>query len=156
MKFTCLLIAVGLVGCGYNNAYKDIHDLQAAQDDTAARLAALEMEQMRLESEFQLAEARFQEFGGDVEELELQLQLTMVQLAALSGETRVVGLLDPCGDATGQFDEVLLKLSDGRVMAYFEDGGKRFLSVLSVGTLYETTDSQRCRFKVSGTGALLY
>lgn len=60
----------------------------------------------------------------------------------------VAEVIDPCGDNVGQFDEVIIKLHDGTFIAYFESGGKRFLSVLDDGS-YRTTDRQRCSFRIS-------
>lgn len=61
----------------------------------------------------------------------------------------VVGLIDPCGDGPG-FDEVLLQLADGSLMAHYAGGGNlQFLTVLSPGN-FVTTDSQACHFTVAG------
>lgn len=64
----------------------------------------------------------------------------------------VTEIIDPCGDDPGKFDEVLLKLYDGSYVSYFEDGGKRFLTVLEFGKIYQTTDRQKCKFKVDLNG----
>jgi hypothetical protein len=58
----------------------------------------------------------------------------------------VISLVDPCGDSPG-FDEVLLQLSDGTFVAYFEQGEYRFLSIISDGN-YRTTDAQQCYFRI--------
>jgi len=70
----------------------------------------------------------------------------------LDGGDAFIELIDPCGDGPG-FDEVLLRLTDGRLVAYFEQGGNRFLSVISDGN-YRTTDAQGCYFSVSGGNVL--
>jgi len=62
------------------------------------------------------------------------------------GQDSIVEIIDPCGDGTG-FDEVLLVLSSGEILAYFEQGNNRFLSVIPDGN-YQTTDAQRCNFSV--------
>lgn len=67
--------------------------------------------------------------------------------AELSGFT-IVTSLDPCGDNPGEFDEILLVTSDGDYVAFFEAGGKRFLTVLECGTTYQTTDKQACLFDI--------
>lgn len=65
------------------------------------------------------------------------------------GADAVVEIVDPCGDDPGEFDEVLLRLSTGDLLAYFEDsGGKRFLSLIGPGN-YMTTDKQSCPFTVN-------
>lgn len=62
-------------------------------------------------------------------------------------EQGVAEVIDPCGDMAGHFDEVILRLHDGTYIAYFQDGGRRFLGVLSDGS-YRTTDRQQCRFSI--------
>lgn len=58
-----------------------------------------------------------------------------------------VELIDPCGDNPGEFDEVIIRLPDRTLIAYFLDGEHEFLSVLGPGS-YMTTDAQACRFEV--------
>ena len=43
-------------------------------------------------------------------------------------------------------NEVLLKLRDGSHVAYFQNGTKRYLSVLDEGLWYITTDIKQCKF----------
>ena len=60
---------------------------------------------------------------------------------------QITELIDPCGDDVNEFDEILLVLGDGSIVAYMEDGGTRFLSTLQDGN-YRTTDEQECNFSV--------
>jgi hypothetical protein len=62
-------------------------------------------------------------------------------------ESPVIKFIDPCGDSSS-YDEVILRMSSGELVAYFEDGSRRFLSILSPG-VYQTTDAQKCIFKVT-------
>lgn len=65
-----------------------------------------------------------------------------------------VGLIDPCGTASGIYNEVFLKLSSGTLLASFSDkanGQNTRLSVLTPGT-YVTTDGDNCVFSVDGSG----
>lgn len=71
---------------------------------------------------------------------------------AIQSPYAITEVIDPCGDDPGKFDEVILKLYDNSYVAYFEDGGKRFLSVLEHGKSYQTTDSQNCKFKITVSG----
>lgn len=64
-------------------------------------------------------------------------------------------IVDPCGDYPGHADEVLLRTYGGEYLSYFEDGSKRFLSVLEFGKNYVTTDRQRCRFMLSTSQGLI-
>jgi hypothetical protein len=70
-----------------------------------------------------------------------------------NGISPVLETIDPCGNGTG-FDEVIIKTSSGFI-AYFEDGSKRFLAKLDVGS-YRTTDQQACRFSVNVDGSITW
>lgn len=59
----------------------------------------------------------------------------------------VASIIDPCGPS-GNFDEVLLKLYNGKIMAHYADGAKQFLTFIGPGN-YVTTDYQSCRFTVN-------
>lgn len=65
----------------------------------------------------------------------------------------VTELIDPCGDAPGKFDEVLLRLANNTLIAHYADGAKQFLSVIGPGT-YMTTDGTSCVFTVSPTNVV--
>ncbi len=58
----------------------------------------------------------------------------------------VVELINPCGDAPG-YDEILLRLHNGQLIAHFSHGNKQFLTLLTPGT-YQTTDGTNCLFSV--------
>lgn len=70
--------------------------------------------------------------------------------AGKDGNDAVAELIDPCGDGPG-YDEVLIRYDSGELVAYFESGGKRFLSVIGEGS-YVTTDQQACNFSVDAEG----
>lgn len=55
----------------------------------------------------------------------------------------IIEVIDPCGDSRFQ-DEVLLRLSDGAIYAWYEDTG---MVRLDNGN-YITNDTERCRFTV--------
>lgn len=84
---------------------------------------------------------------------ETQAELTDL-VEGLDGETRVTKLIDPCGDAPNIYDEVMMVMNNGKVVAYFEDGSDRHLSVLVPDAAYETTDGSHCRFSVNAMGQL--
>lgn len=110
-----------LINQTYDSAFTDIY----------ARLTALEISNSTIT-------AQIADIAADV---------TVLQSIA---DTQISEVIDPCGDGA-YWDEVLLKLGNGQIVAYFENGGNRFLTVLSNGH-YETTDAQRCRFTVSAGG----
>jgi len=59
----------------------------------------------------------------------------------------VVELIDPCGDGNG-FDEVILRMQNGELLAHYAGGNNlQFLTLLTPGN-YRTTDSQACNFTV--------
>lgn len=61
----------------------------------------------------------------------------------------VVGVVDPCGKQAS-FDEVLLKLQNGQLMAHYSDGARQFLTLIGPGN-YITTDNTSCHFSVSAS-----
>lgn len=65
----------------------------------------------------------------------------------------IVSVIDPCGDAPGIYDEVLLKLQNGTIIASFSDNanGKNTRFSLLVPGNYVTTDDSSCAFNVSPT-----
>ena len=96
------------------------------------------------------------ELNDKINALNAALLLTQADLSTL--ESRIEALenagmavdevIDPCGDQANTYDEVLLKLSSGQIVAFFEgSNNKRFLTVLVDGQ-YVTTDNQACRFDV--------
>lgn len=76
----------------------------------------------------------------------------------IQGETGVttvihdpIEIIDPCGNAAGIYDEVILELSEGIFIASFSDnssGKNTRFSVLVDGN-YVTTDGSNCHFSVS-------
>jgi hypothetical protein len=67
-------------------------------------------------------------------------------------------VLDPCGDAPGKLDEVLLKLHNGMVLASVSDntnGKNTRFSIISAGT-YKTTDGDNCTFTLDSYGDIIY
>lgn len=63
----------------------------------------------------------------------------------LPGADSIVEVIDPCGDNPGEVDEVLFKMGDGSVTAWYSGVG---LVVLAPNTWYQTTDSQQCVFRI--------
>lgn len=69
--------------------------------------------------------------------------------AALSAYT-IVAIEDPCGDAPGIVDEVLLKLANGQTLVSFSDnssGKNTRFALLGPGS-YQTTDGSNCTFTI--------
>jgi hypothetical protein len=68
-----------------------------------------------------------------------------------------VTVIDPCGDKSGVYDEVLLKLADGSILASFSDdaNGKNTRFSLLVPGSYMTTDGSKCYFTVNSNMAVV-
>jgi hypothetical protein len=69
-----------------------------------------------------------------------------------------VGVVDPCGDAPGIVDEVLIVLANGQVLVSFSDhfnGNNTRLALLPAGS-YVTTDGSACSFSLSASGTITY
>jgi hypothetical protein len=60
----------------------------------------------------------------------------------------VAQIIDPCGPTLGEFDEVILKLQNGSLMAHYSHGNDQFLTLLEPDRHYVTTDDQSCYFYV--------
>lgn len=72
------------------------------------------------------------------------------------GQDAVLETVDPCGDAPGIVDEILIRLSDGRVLCSFSDqanGKNTRLSILPAGN-FVTTDGSNCAFTVNADGTI--
>lgn len=85
--------------------------------------------------------------------LQLQINNVVADIAQLEMQESIVEFVDPCGNGPG-YDEVLLKTSTGKLVAYFESGANRFLTVLTPGN-YRTTDQQACNFQVTSSGTII-
>ena len=161
-----IAIATGLTGCGLaqnlnescggslDGACKALFGeeiREPAPDDDSALEGRIESLEGLLESLTAYAES----LGSEQEIMQGQIEQVQADLAELETDQTVVEIIDPCGDFPGRLDEVILKLSDGSLIAYFEyDNNKKFLTVLGPDN-YVTTDHQRCSFSVTAEGEVL-
>jgi len=71
-----------------------------------------------------------------------------------AGAAAVLEVIDPCGDAAGIVDEVILRLANGQLLASFSQNASglntRF-AVITAGS-YVTTDGSNCAFTVDANG----
>ena len=58
----------------------------------------------------------------------------------------VTSIVDSCGKQAS-YDEVLLRMGNGDLMAHYSDGSKQFITVIGPGT-YLTTDGTSCMFTI--------
>lgn len=66
----------------------------------------------------------------------------------------IVAVIDPCGDEGG-YDEVLLKLANGTILAHYSDGNKQFFTLVGPST-YSTTDGHACVFTIHNDGSVIW
>lgn len=86
------------------------------------------------------------------------LNTVIMQVAVLEGHEGIEQLIDPCDDAPGKIDEVLLRLSSGRILASVSDsqgGHNTRFSIVPAGS-YTTTDGTGCRFSVNAAGVVMW
>lgn len=76
-------------------------------------------------------------------------------ISNLASQDTVVEYIYPCGDRNGIFDEVLMKTKSGKLIAYFESGSNRFLSLLTAGNYSTTDQSPRCQFTVTASNQII-
>lgn len=75
-----------------------------------------------------------------------------------AGAAAVIEVIDPCGDAPGVYDEVILRLANGQLLSSFSDnsnGKNTRFSILTPGS-YMTTDGSSCRFNVDPNNAVTF
>lgn len=82
-----------------------------------------------------------------------QLDDIVSSVATFNSYNTVTQIISPCGITTGWY-EVVLRTSGGDYLAYFEQGGNRFLVKLQRGTDYSTTDGRGCNFRVKTDGTI--
>lgn len=131
---------------------KDIQYLLGLYDQMA--LSARTANQLAAEQQV-ATEAQLAEINAEIARLEDTTADLQVQITEEALKTKVISFIDPCDDKPGAFDEVLLRAENGQLVAYFEQGGNRFLSILSPGS-YRTTDSQACNFTVDSNNNVIF
>jgi len=126
-------------------------ELNVRVDQTEAQLAAFISSSItnmtNLETLLNTTVAQYSQVEAQLAVQQVQINQALTILATLQAQEQVVSYVDPCGNSPVGYDEVLLRTSTGRLIAYFETGGSRFLSFLEPGN-YRTTDTSRCYFTV--------
>lgn len=130
-----------------------IEALTSALGAQGSILAGLQAEIANLESIDEGLQSQIEALQAALDALEASVYELQSRAAELEARESIVEFIDPCGDMPGQFDEVLLRTSTGKLVAYFESGSRRFLTILTPGA-YRTTDAQSCLFSVSPLGAV--
>lgn len=61
----------------------------------------------------------------------------------------VTEVIDPCG-SQGTYDEVLLRMSNGKLLAHYASGAAQYLTLIGPGS-YITTDNTSCFFSIDSS-----
>lgn len=151
-----IVVLHSLVACG--SQVRDIHNLQSEQARQDSRLAVVEALLGSLQVQYDallLVSTAVSTSASNNETaitaLQTQIENVLLQISVLQGYSNIVSIIDPCGDAPGIIDEVLFKLSDGRVISSFSDnaaGQNTRFSVLPEGVQLSVTDGSHCTFKI--------
>lgn len=169
MKVLLVLLVFFMGGCGYIS--KDIHDNQTKiaqlEQQVAEAQAQLDRQNYALsQHDAQIAALRASRDSilaliaslqtsnaltdSEIADLQVTVQNLTVQIAVLEGYSNIATIIDPCGDAAGKVDEIILQLSNGQLLASFSDnsnGKNTRFSLLGDGS-YATTDGSSCNFTV--------
>jgi hypothetical protein len=167
-------LAISLTSCGMvsDNCDGDVcHALfgqkNSDQDDKLKALDAQQdslVQQLQINSNYLLALLELYEMqsanglasaGARIDALELDLANVNISLLELQSNVQVYGILQPCGDTPGVFDEILLDTSSGIVASFSDNanGKNTRFSVLTDGT-YQVTDGTGCVFTIQNGGLL--
>lgn len=122
-------------------------------NDLRIQIAALQNQQLLA---YTMQQAELNSVNATVAAMQAQANANQAAITALQLNVTVAGMIDPCGKSSSGYDEVLMRLSDGKVVAYFESGNSRHLSVLETGVRYQTGDLQACQFQVNAVGQISY
>lgn len=135
---TVILASMVLSACG----------LQGQVNDLKGRVDRIEEQQRAVQVQISnVRDAMTTADDANKAALQQQLNNLMAQLAILQGYTMVTAVVNPCGSQS-PYDEVILKLSNGTVLASLTTySGVRF-SILPNGS-YTTTDGSNCHFNVN-------
>lgn len=149
-----LLALITLASCGKVEPVSDLfspnndHPTKSEYDDLSNRVTELEKRLDDMYNNLSSLSTNIDNMEVDQDILQQAIAINTANIATLESNLSVTQIIDPCGDNAGQFDEVLLVMSNGDIIGYFEQGSKRFLSVLPNGN-YRTTDTQACNFTVN-------
>jgi hypothetical protein len=92
---------------------------------------------------------------ANVETQQAQINDMLGDMIELEAQDTIVEYILPCGDRNGIYDETIVRTKSGKLLAYFEDGGARFLTLLVPGN-YQTTDkTPRCSFTINSAGQIV-
>jgi hypothetical protein len=139
-----IIFLLSLISCGKQS---DIDKLYDKTDDNKTDIVEINKRLDTLYNSLDTLNTQVGDININQDNLTQIVNTTVQSVATLETNTTVKRTIDPCGDNPNQFDEILLELSDGTIIAYFESGSNRYLTTLTDGS-YRTTDSQACNFSI--------
>lgn len=142
-----------------NNATNNVVQLQTSITDLNVIIESIgedQAEQLDLIAELQSQTAQLEQLETSINALQGQMDTVQLKLTELALEDRVVAMIDPCPQPffTG-YSEVLMRTSQGHLVAYFESGSQRHLTVLRQNVAYRTTDAKACNFKINANNEII-
>lgn len=172
MKFVTLLIFLMLTGCGVGekvcprnlipmgcnalvgeNIDERLDLLEEAQELLKEKVDGVKEDIGELEDTSDNLRESLDEIADDLKDEikdkydEAKKEIDKLEKVVDGLKDGTVEIIDPCGNE-GYQDEVLLKLNDDEIIAYFQKGNFRRLITLLENVEYETTDGTRCKFKI--------
>jgi hypothetical protein len=87
--------------------------------------------------------AKFEELESLIGQISNRVTILEDSEVAGTETDQIVSFYDLCGNSK----EILLVFESGKILGYFEHGSKRYLSLLEDGN-YESTDGEKCKFKI--------
>lgn len=161
-----ILIVLSFIGCGITedlstSCGSDIELLCKAVfgentndiDELKDRVDVIEEKLNNLDNLISVIQLNQDLTETQITQLQTQADALQIDVTELETQDSVVEYIDPCGNGPG-YDEVILKTSSGKLIAYFQQGNNRFLTELSPGN-YQTTDQQSCNFTVNNNGEII-
>lgn len=132
-------------------------EIDALQLQVNNQYSSLTLSMVNLTNQLTSTQSQVNTLQGNVNSLSSSYTTLNATVNTLNSQlaNAVTMIIDVCGDAPNQYDEVILKTRNGDYLAYFEQGNKRFLAKLGVGS-YTTTDNTNCNFTITSSGNLVY
>lgn len=128
----------------------NINSLSTSLQSTQFAVSVLETSSSQYATDIALLNSQIATLQSLINNIQTQTNNNIVQLTQIQNSDAITEIIDVCGDGPG-YDEVVLRSSNGKLMAYFESGTRRFLSLLPQG-FYSTTDNTSCGFQVMANG----
>lgn len=135
----------------YNMLIGTVDRLDRAAGTLRSAINVLQSQNANQDAELAQLQDDLLVLNGQVVSTQISIEALQVQVAELETRESIEDYLDCGGNGPG-FDEIILRTSSGKLIAYFMEGGNReFLSILTPGN-YRTTDQSSCPFTVSNSG----